>query len=1308
MRLPFPSGESWILTRGYNIASHIDYGGDTSDDRYAVDFIESGCNSIGKPILAAAEGVVAVPTPNSGGYGNAVLINHGECKTRYAHLDSVLVQDGQYVFQGQQIGVVGNTGNVSGSACSLSPGMHLHFALYCNGVGVKPEPISGYANLVAGNQYLSNNTLYNPTASYTILPNPTTCVHYTQDSSGNPVSCLPLSNRFGAGLSNDGNDSDPLVPFYDFYETESPYTAIQLRVRDQLVRIRVVGHRETDNGGEESRGEWVEETNWINVNWDPAWSSVSNGTLVIYKHVMPNITIHNALANSQPGQVWTKWRFEVFVQTGGISWPSQPSFEFDYRIKRIPLGGIPSYTVDTGLSNLAYNPQGGALRLASVPGATDGTRCLTGYLNGDYYYCSSGCQCQAGEGHCESDTECASGLVCNPAQGGRYGLPSGVGVCEVATSGSNNPPSGTNCLENSSTGTNLCTSSYLGATSTLPGIYGLDSTSLFHLQTSGSDANLNPSSTGFGQAGTAILCEGNATYNQINNQYECIPPTTIYAGWPEYYLYFQIHNVSPGDIYTYYEVYYNGAKRHDLSFLTGPYTVPTTGGGQGQLHHRVSLEHPLPGNYTILARSLHTATNQVRELGAVSLTAIESTDPCTADDWSCGEYDRCNYLGTQSRDCQKLDVLCVDTMGLAPTETSTCTPMRSCTVADNDWVCSAYPLECGVDNTHNRVCELVNTETCTQDPRVSPTETSTCTAPTLDPSITYASCAAGYEKTTNPDYAIPGMVGCGGKTEGRNQCRANGFCGGNSHMCTGDEYVYYRGNTPIPAIGRYWLASCVHDSPEALVTLPTNEICSYNCQNIASTMYFEYQWHEDGTSFGHADPHAVAGVELWPGSGRRRLGSSSGPLAYASVQPTSLAENGAMCCPGTTPLPAASQANVQVDAGVADSGIPAVATCAPGHPTEAIPGTSMMIGCSTLNWSNGYNQCDAPVSCGDNSHMCTWSEFNHYSGGSQVYTQERFWLASCVTDGDDNPGTPTDQICSSCAQVSNPPHVHDQWQEGGVAFNAPNTNSYTGVEIWGPNGDPRHLGTLTTSAVYGSAQGTYVDYNGALCCYGATPQIFTSSDGGITDSGSLDSGIATVDSGSVDSGEAPDTGTPDTGVEPDSGAAAPLAPATCASGYNTEDVYPDSMMVGCATSSWSTNFDQCSAHVSCGNGSHMCTWTEFLHYRGPTPIPTTGRYWLASCVVDGNDVSGIPSDQICSTCSYVSNPPHVYDQWPGTGGSYNAPDANSVTGVEIWSGNELRYLGTPSAPLVYGCAQGTYITDNGALCCPGETPQAVP
>ncbi len=88
--------------------------------------------NINTPVKAAASGVISiVSTGWSGGYGNQIVINHGNgVFTRYAHLNSVDVSPGDRVEQGHAIGKSGNSGR--------STGPHLHFEKIVNGRPVNP------------------------------------------------------------------------------------------------------------------------------------------------------------------------------------------------------------------------------------------------------------------------------------------------------------------------------------------------------------------------------------------------------------------------------------------------------------------------------------------------------------------------------------------------------------------------------------------------------------------------------------------------------------------------------------------------------------------------------------------------------------------------------------------------------------------------------------------------------------------------------------------------------------------------------------------------------------------------------------------------------------------------------------------------------------------------------------------------------------------------------------------------------------------------------------------------------------------
>ena len=78
--------------------------------------------NIGEAVWAVDAGVVVYAGWNEYGYGNMIMIDHGNgWQSLYAHLSSIKVVCGQSVDQGTLIGAIGSTGNSSGA--------HLHFEL---------------------------------------------------------------------------------------------------------------------------------------------------------------------------------------------------------------------------------------------------------------------------------------------------------------------------------------------------------------------------------------------------------------------------------------------------------------------------------------------------------------------------------------------------------------------------------------------------------------------------------------------------------------------------------------------------------------------------------------------------------------------------------------------------------------------------------------------------------------------------------------------------------------------------------------------------------------------------------------------------------------------------------------------------------------------------------------------------------------------------------------------------------------------------------------------------------------------------
>ncbi len=85
----------------------------------------------GSPVVASDSGYVIYAGWDRTGYGNLVVLDHGNgFRTYYAHLSRIFVRQGESVGQGQRIGSVGNTGN--------STGPHLHFEIRQNNIQRNP------------------------------------------------------------------------------------------------------------------------------------------------------------------------------------------------------------------------------------------------------------------------------------------------------------------------------------------------------------------------------------------------------------------------------------------------------------------------------------------------------------------------------------------------------------------------------------------------------------------------------------------------------------------------------------------------------------------------------------------------------------------------------------------------------------------------------------------------------------------------------------------------------------------------------------------------------------------------------------------------------------------------------------------------------------------------------------------------------------------------------------------------------------------------------------------------------------------
>mgnify|MGYP001600444592 CR=1 FL=1 len=89
---------------------------------------------VGTPIEPIADGVVSEVSLGRLGWGNTVVIDHGNgLLSRYAHMSEIRVIEGDQISKDQALGTVGLTG--------WTTGPHLHLEIYQNGRAIDPATV---------------------------------------------------------------------------------------------------------------------------------------------------------------------------------------------------------------------------------------------------------------------------------------------------------------------------------------------------------------------------------------------------------------------------------------------------------------------------------------------------------------------------------------------------------------------------------------------------------------------------------------------------------------------------------------------------------------------------------------------------------------------------------------------------------------------------------------------------------------------------------------------------------------------------------------------------------------------------------------------------------------------------------------------------------------------------------------------------------------------------------------------------------------------------------------------------------------
>lgn len=94
----------------------------------------------GSDIYATSAGYIIYASFLESGYGNTIIINHGNnIKSLYCHVsENFIVTVGQFVSQGELIGYVGPKYLANGMLNGNTTGPHLHFSIFVNNSTINP------------------------------------------------------------------------------------------------------------------------------------------------------------------------------------------------------------------------------------------------------------------------------------------------------------------------------------------------------------------------------------------------------------------------------------------------------------------------------------------------------------------------------------------------------------------------------------------------------------------------------------------------------------------------------------------------------------------------------------------------------------------------------------------------------------------------------------------------------------------------------------------------------------------------------------------------------------------------------------------------------------------------------------------------------------------------------------------------------------------------------------------------------------------------------------------------------------------
>ena len=433
-RFVWPLGDGSEIVASYNGTDiYYDSNPFSGTNHLGSDYNRIDGNDCGEPVLAASQGIVVdVDDQDTTNWGNYVRIRHntnsGTYYTLYTHLSRVDVSINQNVLIGQQIGLMGTTGN--------STGCHLHFgvrSVNSNGCGYYGTPASCVG--------IDTSTYYNPhsfiqarytsslASTPTATPEPTQTTfcqgNVTQVSGTNDWTC----NQVGLTGQNAQYQGGQSIPA----NTRAFKVGDTVRPLGYFSGVQDKGHglclvAAAQQGPDAFDMHLFDQASDYDHFAGPYETTDANGNTVRLlwnggtAYTWPALAAPLQMRSSNPAAQSATTYFEQLTMKVCIDFMDSATDTSCMSIQECrSLTNTSRYLEETVL----VYPSGANLDLPMTQTLTfnlsaagyyayGGNQCPpSGYMPGDVGWCTSACTCDAEQGNCTADDQCTSPLVCD-------------------------------------------------------------------------------------------------------------------------------------------------------------------------------------------------------------------------------------------------------------------------------------------------------------------------------------------------------------------------------------------------------------------------------------------------------------------------------------------------------------------------------------------------------------------------------------------------------------------------------------------------------------------------------------------------------------------------------------------------------------------------------------------------------------------------------------------------------------------------------------------------------------------------------